>query len=428
MIGREVAVAVAERFGTPLYAYDLDDVDARCAELRRVLPSHAQLFYSLKANPLPALGAAACRAGCRAEISSEGELTAAIAAGFEPTAMLFTGPAKRERDLRRALAVGVGCFSAESWRDLERIDAAAREAMTTARVILRVNPATAPRAQLAMTGVASQFGFEEDDLAATGPRRAALANVDVAGIHVYLGTQLPDAGALGEAFRVGIATAEASADDFAVAVVDLGGGFPWPYATTGPGPDLSPLASSLAELDRARERTAGAELWFESGRYVAASAGTLLARIVDVKRSRGTTYVVLDAGISHLGGMPGLGRVLRPAVSLVAVEHEGGGTPIVADVVGPLCTPLDCLARGATVEHAEPGALVAVPNAGSYGATASLTAFLSQPAALEVSLRGERVVDVARLRSGHEPLPHTTGDAHAHELLAVSRAVPAGLA
>ncbi len=405
MIGRDLALALAERFGTPLFVYDLDQIDERCAELRALLPADAALFYSLKANPLPAVAAAARGAGCRAEISSEGELAAALEAGFDPSALLFTGPAKGWRELERAFACGVGCFSAESWRDLEQIAASARRASARARVILRVNPAAAPRAGLAMTGVPSQFGIDEEEIGSVGARSAGLSGVDVLGIHAFLGTQVVDAAALADAFAVAIAAAERLAAVLAVRVVDLGGGFPWPFATPGRPPDLAPLAAALSAQLAARRRASGAELWFESGRYVAASCGTLLARVVEVKRSRGTTFVLLDAGVSTLGGMSGLGRLLRPVASLLPVERGASGASWIADVVGPLCTPLDCLARAVAVPDVRPGELVAVPNVGAYGATASLSGFLSRPPALEISLRAGRVVDAARLRSGHERVP-----------------------
>jgi diaminopimelate decarboxylase len=394
VIARAVARALAERFGTPLYAYDLEEVDARCAELRAILPADSQLLYSLKANPLPAVAEACRAAGCRAEVSSAGELAVALAAGFDPAQLLFTGPGKSDAELAAALRRGVGTFSAESLRDLERLSAADR-------VLLRVNPAAAPSAGLAMAGHASQFGFDEDVLGAA----ARWPGVTVGGLHMYLGTQVPGAEALARGFALALELADRHAGAIPMDVLDLGGGFPWPFASATAPADLAALGPRLSTLARGR---AGTELWFESGRYLTASAGTLIARVTDVRCSRETTFVVLDAGISHLGGMSGLGRVLAPAATLVSLEPPRAGE-LVADVVGPLCSPLDCLARGAVLPPLAPGDLVAVPNAGAYGATASLTGFLSRPAAVEVSLRGRRITGVARLRGGHETVTGAIG-------------------
>jgi diaminopimelate decarboxylase len=193
-------------------------------------------------------------------------------------------------------------------------------------------------------------------------------------------------------------------------VIDLGGGFPWPFAVEGRGPDLVPLAAALRTLLESAKLGDGVEFWFESGRYIAASSGMLLTRVMEVKRSRATVFYLLDTGIAHLGGMSGIGRVLRPAASLLPLRMESSGNTMVADVVGPLCTPLDCLARSAKVPEVEAGEIVAIPNTGAYGATASLTNFLGRPTATEVSLRDGRVVNIARLRAGHEQLLRNQGE------------------
>jgi diaminopimelate decarboxylase len=402
MIDWAMARVLAQQYGTPLYVYDLDQVDLRIAELRSILPCGHALYYSLKANPLPALAGAARAAGCRAEVASCGELAAALDAGFHPSEILYTGPAKTESELRTAAREGVGCFSAESLRDLERIAAASWQGSAKARVIVRINPTEAPASSLAMTGIPSQFGFDETVL------RESMARISdrvvIIGIHVYLGTQAADAGALAKMFRIAIDTAERCADFLNIQVIDLGGGFPWPFATNGTRPDLTPLTHALRSIADSRVRTANAELWFESGRYVSASSGALISRVMDVKESRGATYYVLDAGISSLGGMSGLGRVLHPAISLIALDPPATEAYVRADVVGPLCTPLDCLARGVQAPEMEPGGLLAIPNVGAYGATASLSGFLSRPAAVEVWMRSGRPAGAARLRGGHEIL------------------------
>jgi amino acid adenylation domain-containing protein len=414
---------VAE-FGSPLWLYDLDTVGRRAAEIFGLLPPGSDLYYSLKANPLPAIAGEALRAGCGAEVSSVGELAVALAAGCPGERILYTGPAKTRDEVARALEAGVSTFSVESWGDLERLERTAGESGRQVRVLLRVNPREAPRAGLAMTGVDSQFGFEEDDLLEGGDRLAGLSpRVEVLGLHIYFGSQIGGAEALAAAFGSAIEVSERLSERFgrSFQVLDLGGGFPWPYATHDPAPDLGGLAEPLARLAAGRRRTAGAGLWFESGRYLCASSGTLLATVMDVKRSRkGKTRIVLDTGIHHLGGMSGLGRIPRQRVSFDVVPGRPGGAPVEVDVVGPLCSPLDCLARGIGMAEARAGDLVAIPNTGAYGLTASLYGFLSRPAPVELACRGTEVVGAFHLQGGHARLDVNRGgtgdpvDRHSH--------------
>lgn len=401
---RPRAEELAARFGTPYFAYDLEEVERRHAELRAVLPGDARLFYSLKANPLPAVVSVLSRLGCRAEVSSVGELEVACQSGFAADGMLYTGPGKSAHEIGVALEAGVRTFTAESRRDIETLSALAQHHRSPAQVLLRVNPEHRSTVGLAMAGRPSQFGFDEPELVEAGRAVSAAPGLDLIGIQSYLGTQVA-AESLMTCFGVGLDVGGRFAAHLPVRVLDLGGGFPWPFAAVGEPPDLAAAVAGLRQQTAAAGEEGSPELWFESGRYLVASSGTLVTRVMDVRRSRGVTLVVLDAGVCHLGGMSGLGRTLGPGVCLVALPARGGGggapSELQADVVGPLCTPLDYLARGVMVPDLRPGDLAAIPNVGAYGATASLTHFLSRPSAAEIALLRGEVVDAARIRTGH---------------------------
>lgn len=402
--------ALARRFGTPLYAYDLAAVAARTQALRALLPAPCRLLYSFKANPLPAAAEAARHGGAGAEITSEGELAAARQAGFDLREALFGGPAKTEAAIHAALAAGVRWFSCENWSDLARVAGLSAAAGVVSQVLLRVNPAGAPSARLAMTGVASQFGFEEEELLAPEARtRLQHPGLRVRGIHVYFGTQVADVAALADNTRRALAVAARleAALGFVCAVVNAGGGFPWPYAHEAPPPDLDDLRPALEGVWRDSPLSETAELWFESGRHLVAGAGTLVTRVQAVKTSGNRRFILLDTGIHHLGGMAGLGRIPRAPVDFQLLAEDAATrapSPALppADVVGPLCTPLDSLARGLTLPELREGDLLAVPNVGAYGLTASLVGFLSHPAPLEVAHREGEILSVCRWRGGHE--------------------------
>jgi diaminopimelate decarboxylase len=410
MIDRSFACDLVARFGSPLYAYDLGEVQARTNALFAALPRGAKLFYSFKANPLPAIASAARDAGCRGEISSIGELKAAQAAGFGAEQLLFGGPGKTNADIRAALDAGIAQFSSESWNDLARINSAAKKQNRKVKILLRVNPSKAPQAKLVMTGVESQFGFEEEILLGLKERFKSLSDtVEIIGVHVFFGTQIaPDT--IVATTRVAIETAERISRElgFACKVIDAGGGFPWPYASADAGSDLANLKQEFADLLAQNEFARSAELWFESGRYIAASSGTLITTVLDVKESKGgKKYVVLDSGINHLGGMSGLGRIPRPFVSIQQISEDEKlrmSSHESFDVVGPLCSPLDSLARNLKAAQLAVGDVIAIPNVGAYGLTASLIGFLSHPPPKEIAYRGRKIVSTHQMRWGHEKI------------------------
>src|SRR5204862_7892456 len=111
--------------------------------------------------------------------------------------------------------------------------------------------------------------------------------------------------------------------------------------------------------------------------------------------------VILDTGMIHLGGMAGLGRIHRAVASVEPLSTERSETGDPTDVMGPTDSPLDCIARGVLVPPLQPGDIVAIPNVGAYGLTASLVAFASRLPPAEVCCRGNSVVAAYRLCTRH---------------------------
>ncbi len=423
------------RGATPAYVYDLAELRRNAAALLAALPAGALVYYSLKANPHPLLQAALRQAGVLAEVCSPGELEACLAAGFAPAQVLYTGPGKRDEEVEQAVRLGVREFSTDSPVGLAQLDATAAAAGTTLRCLLRVNGEQPARGQgLAMTGVASQFGADTGWVLAEPRRFAGTPRARVVGLHLYMGTNLVAIsdllGQFEQALRTAAALREAlSGHGASLDVLDLGGGFGAPFAGGGSRLDLHGLHSRLeALLDRWAPGWRGGvpRVAFESGRYLVGTAGTLLVRVLDVKRSHGQQVVVLESGINHLGGMSGLRRVPPFALSLVSVAGSGDGAADATDqrggktlVAGPLCTPLDTWSRTAELPRPRPGQLLAVPNVGAYGLYASLVAFLGHPMPTEVvvdSDRADAVVDVSQLRlvrvpAGSQQIPSSTAGA-----------------
>lgn len=398
-----VLAAVADRWGTPTYVYELAELRQAVAELRAALPQPSRIYYSVKANPHPDVCRVLAAAGLRAEIASLGEIGPALEGGFAADEVLMTGPGKTVADVGAALAAGLSRFSVDSPTDLDLVGASAAAHGVPARCLLRVNADTAvPGMGLSMTGTASPFGADASWVLAEPERFRRSGGARVRGLHLYMGTNIVDEDVLAHQFRTSIALAARLRGALGVPIeeIDLGGGFGMPYAKHGGRPDFSGLAARIAgDLDASLPgwRRGDPEVTFESGRHLAGGCGALVARVVDVKVSKGHTFVVLDSGIHHLGGMSGLRRVPRIVPDLITPARAG---PPMTDcsVVGPLCTPLDTWSSGVSLPPLEPGDVVGVPNVGAYGLTAGLLAFLGHPPALEVVLDGDAAVSASRLR------------------------------
>jgi diaminopimelate decarboxylase len=402
--------ALVRRFGSPLYVYELDRIAEAVDELRSTLPEPAALHYSLKANPHPDLVQQARLRGCLAEVSSEGELTAALIAGFAGRECLYTGPAKSPGELTAAVAAGVSLFSVESAADLRRTAAVAAAAGRTVECLIRISAPPSGATALRMTGAATQFGVDVAEVLADPTRFRDPDGARVVGAHFFPLSNARDEHGLAAELVASIAWAARLRDGagLRMSYVDLGGGFAAPYAQPGvapPYPGLRRTLESSLDTHLTGWRDGRPVVAFESGRRLVGAAGRLVCTVVEVKSRAGRTFVVLDSGINHLGGLSGIGRML-PAAAPEPVARRAGATadPVEATITGPLCTPADVLARAVRMVRPEPGDLVAFPNVGAYGMTASLTGFLSRPAPVEVVLRGGVVLSASRLNHRREPV------------------------
>ncbi|OEJ36251.1 decarboxylase [Streptomyces agglomeratus] len=392
---------LARQYGTPLYVYDVDRVRAARRDLFGALPEGFEVFYAFKANPHVDL-VRALRDGegpaCKAEISSTGELAAALEAGYVGSDILYTGPGKTQEELREAVGTGVRTFSAESLSDLRHIGEAAVAHGTVVDCLLRINSATASAStSIRMTGAPTQFGIDSETVADTAAELLEVPGTSVAGLHLFSQSNARDEEALIGELTHTIEVAAAIQEDLGVPLrlLDIGGGFSVPYAQHGERAQYPKLRSELeASLDlhfpQWREGTP--RLAVESGRYLAGDSGTLVAQVSNVKISRGKKFVIIDAGINTFGGMSGLGRLLP-----VSVHVDAEGETEKASLVGPLCTPGDVLGRQIDLPVLAPGDLVRIPNAGAYGPTSSLLMFLGRPAPVEIAVGNGEVVSVSRI-------------------------------
>ncbi|MFE5856018.1 phosphopantetheine-binding protein [Streptomyces sp. NPDC056500] len=401
---RDLVEGLVEQYGSPLYIYDLARLRSALEDLRTALPQPSRIYYSLKANPHPGLVAELRRGGARAEVTSRGELAAALEAGHPAAELMYSGPGKVPAELDEAIAAGMRTFSTESFGDLERIGAAAAAHGVVADCVLRINAAGAPgQGGLRMTGGPSQFGFDLDGLARERARLLA-EGTRIVGMHFFPLTNARDEEGLHAELANSVRTAARLRDELGIPLqlLDLGGGFAAPYATPGERPVYRGLRTSLtAVLDEHLPgwRDGDPVIAFESGRYLVGDSGRLVTTVTDVKHSKGSDYAVLDSGINHLGGLSGLGRLLPlSAQPLTPVsEDRADEGPTTVTLAGPLCTPADILARVAELPGVRPGDRLVFPHVGAYGLSASLLGFLGHPAPAEVLVDGGKAVSATRL-------------------------------
>ena len=355
--------AIADAAGTPLYIYSAQAIREAYRAIDAAFSSYPHaIHYALKANSTLAIVRLLKSLGSRADANSGGEVQVALRAGFEPRDIVFTGVGKTRDELEYAIAQDVGTINAESAGELDRIAAIASSMGREARVALRVNPDIDARTHANIsTGLkTNKFGVPLEEARAIYRDRAERRGLRFVGVHIHIGSQITTAEPLRRAACTLVTLALALRDDgVALEHVDLGGGLGIAYEGR---PMITPAEYADAVLPELRR--AGIPVVLEPGRAIVGHAGALVSRIVDIKRyPDGRQFAVLDAGMTEL---------MRPALygsfhRIVPVAPRAGSEST-WDVVGPICESSDVFARDRALPPLDVDDLVAVLDAGAYGA------------------------------------------------------------
>ncbi|WP_225612323.1 type III PLP-dependent enzyme [Paracoccus sp. PAR01] len=404
--GRDRILAqAAARFGTPSYVYVTDVIAARLGALRTALGRWFSVSFAVKSNPNPALLGWMQGKVDYLDISSGGEFELAQTAGWQPDRISFTGPAKREPELRPVIAAGLGELVIESLREARLANAIAAELGMVQPVLIRIAPDHVPKGfGDHMAGRPSPFGIDIEDAEQILPQIAALPNLRIIGLHIYSGTQSLKPDAICENWRIflEVFTRLSEALDLTPEKLIFGSGLGIPHHPGEVELDLDAIAQSIApDLDafRALPRFAGTRLVLELGRYLVGPAGYFLTRVVSVKQSRGTRIAICDGGMNaNLAASGNFGMVIRRNYVLHRVEDGTAPPEEKHDITGPLCTSIDKLGSGVMLPRLEEGDLVALHAAGAYGPTASPVYFISHPLPSEIMVTDGQMQDVTRLR------------------------------
>jgi diaminopimelate decarboxylase len=358
---------LAAAVGTPFYCYST-------ATLERHYRVFADAFagapdtlvcFSIKANSNLGVLATLARQGAGMDVVSEGELRRALAVRVPPDKIVFSGVGKTREEMAFALDTGIFAFNVESEPELRALSEIAIAHERTARIAFRVNPDVDAKThhKIATGKAENKFGVPFAEAPSLYTLASKLPGIEVAGIHMHIGSQITDLAPFRNAFAllhelIGMLRTQG----FAISFVNLGGGLGIPYRNEQPAP---PLPNDYARLVKEEVGGLGVRLLFEPGRMIAGNAGVLVSRVLYIKRGDAKTVTIVDAAMNDL---------MRPTLyeayhEILPVVEPAAGTPIVVtDVAGPVCETGDYLALARPLPELRAGDLISVMTAGAYGA------------------------------------------------------------
>ena len=362
-VGGVHARALADEFGTPLVVYCEATLRSAALAYRAAAPE-ALVAYSVKAFPNLALLRLFASEGLGADVSTLGELEFARRAGIPGERIVVHGNNKSDGELRAAAEAQAGFLVLDALDEIPRAAAAG-----VRRVLVRVTPGIDAETHDAIrTGHhGSKFGLAPEQ-AVVALAHAREHDLEVAGLHVHVGSQLLETGAARMAvdWLAGFAADCRRELDWTPAVVDLGGGLGIQYVEGERPPAIADFVAALTgQVAHAwnRHGLPLPRLVLEPGRSLVGRAGFTLYRVGVVKRaSESTTYVAIDGGMSD-NPRPQLYGARYSALLADRVDDERDGYYAVC---GKHCESGDVLIERVALPEPRRGELLAVPATGAY--------------------------------------------------------------
>jgi diaminopimelate decarboxylase len=387
-LGGVPAAALAERLGTPLVVYCEETLRSRAGALREAA-GDGLVAFGTKAFPNVAVLRLLREEGIGADVASVGELAFAEAAGLQGDELVAHGNNKDDVFLARAAAAGATV--ALDAADEARLAARAGVRRALVRVTLGVDADTHEAIRTGHHG--SKFGLPPDQ-ARLLVADALEQGLDVLGLHVHVGSQLPDFDAQAETIERLASFAGDCRErlGWTARVADLGGGFGIRHHRDERVPDAAGLAAAAAETARAAFARSGLpppEVWLEPGRSLVGPAGVTLYRIGSVKSLDGITWVAVDGGMSD-NPRPQLYGARYTALLANRADEPSAGA---VSIAGMHCESGDVLIDDVELPAPRRGDLLAVPATGAYTlAMASNYNGVPRPAAVLVAAGDARLI------------------------------------
>lgn len=350
---------------TPFYYYDSELLRDTLSSLQKEIAKYDNYYmhYAIKANSNPKILKIIAQYGFGADCVSGGEIRAAIDAGVPASKIVYAGVGKSDWEINLGLDNDIFCFNVESLAELEVINDLASQRNKIANVAFRINPNVGAHTHANITtGLAeNKFGIAMDDLDSIMEESKSLKNINVIGLHFHIGSQILDmSDFIALCNRINDIQDKLEQQGIVLSNINVGGGLGinYEYPDKEPVPDFAGYFSTYAKHLRLRPEQ---KVHVELGRSVVGQCGSLITRVLYVKKGSYKKFAIVDAGMTDL---------IRPALyhAYHKIENLSNNDEMEKyDVVGPICESSDVFGKDIELNKCHRGDIIAMRSAGAYG-------------------------------------------------------------
>jgi diaminopimelate decarboxylase len=357
-IGGIPVTDIVKRHGVPAYVYDGNKITDKVQMLKNAFPGeHVRIKYAMKALNNPNILKLIKSTGAGLDAVSIHEVKLGLAAGFDPSEILFTPNSVSFTELQQGVEAGV-------FLNIDNISMLEQFGHTYGSSIpccIRINPhiVAGGTAHIQTGHIDSKFGISIHQLRHV-LRIVEKENIKVTGLHMHTGSDILDADVFVRGAEI---LFEAAINFKSLNFIDFGSGFKVAYREDDVTTDVTALGKTLsARFDEfCDEYGKKLEIWFEPGKFLVSEAGTLLVKVNVVKQTTATVFAGVDSGQNHL-----LRPMFYDAYHHIENVSNPNGTQRIYTVVGYICET-DTFGWDRKLSEVKEGDILAIRNAGAYG-------------------------------------------------------------
>ena len=379
---------IAKNNITPFYLYSYKKIRNNFETFSNYFKKVKPLVcFSVKSNSNVSLISELGRIGSGADVVSEGELLKALKAKIKPSKIVFSGVGKTESELKFAIKKKVLLINIESESEARLIDKISRKMRRITSIGIRINPGVDANtlSKISTGQIDSKFGLPKSSFLNFCRNFKKFKNLKIKAVSVHIGSQITSVGPFRKTLNVLYKIIKSSGINFEY--IDLGGGFGIPYQNKEKKIDIG----NYSRLVNKFKKRLNCKIIFEPGRFIVGNAGTLISRIVFIKKNGNKNFVILDAGMNDFM-RPALYNAKHNIIPVLKLKKKINGN---VEFVGPICESTDTFVKYRNYSLLNENNLVAITNVGAYGSSLSSN-YNTRPLASEILVKKGKVKIIRR--------------------------------
>ena len=384
---------IAKKYGTPTYCYSYSELKKNINNFKNSFRSFSPLIcFAVKSNTNINLIKEIKKFGLGADVVSMGELMIAIKAGINPKKIVFSGVGKTFNEIKYAINKNIFLINAESESEVKQIEKIAKLKKKKVQVGIRLNPNTDAKtlSQISTGKKENKFGVNSKTFIKLINNYKNSNNIDLKCLSVHIGSQILDHKPYEKMLKSISKILEKIKYRFEF--IDLGGGMGISYDNKQKSLDYKKYRLVIKKFLKKHK----SKIIFEPGRSIIGNTGTLISKIIYIKKSGKKKFIILDAAMNDLMRPALYGAIHRimPSLKKNKISNENH------EFVGPICESTDSFLNLKKFQELRENEIVVICDVGAYGMSLSSNYNL-RPKPIELLIKGSKI-KVIKKRQRHK--------------------------